>query len=287
MPTNPTNIEKGNALENAVRAIESTILYEYPGYREKDLRIEPKKIILVGGVRHEIDLHITAIHGADYDAIFIFECKNWKDKVGKNEIIVFAEKIQASNATRGFFVAKSYTADAKARAQANSRIKLLLAAEYDPPAMMVPANFHGLHVGDVTADLNILGFEAKDLSAKKPINLELASCVLNGNSINLKEYALAWINEARENRTNHFPSIQSGEGMHILEFCEKQTFNKGEAIVNNRPVKCLELNGKIQVHVSKAVVISAFDVKGRGRYITAQVDMPIGQVKIGFVELPQ
>jgi hypothetical protein len=93
---------KGNALEMAVRAIEATILRALPNYSEKTFRIESKKIINVGGVRHEIDIWVSVELGSGYDALFIFECKNWQEKVGKNEIIVFSEKISAIRAQKGF-----------------------------------------------------------------------------------------------------------------------------------------------------------------------------------------
>lgn len=88
--------EKGNALELAVRAIEVAILRTSPSYNEKTFLIESKKIIQVGGVRHELDIWVRVALGVGYDAIFILECKNWQEKIGKNEIIVFTEKIQAA-----------------------------------------------------------------------------------------------------------------------------------------------------------------------------------------------
>src|SRR5580704_17255961 len=105
-----TSKDKGDALEHAVKAIESVIRRSYSGLSENTLRIEAKKIVVVEGVHHEIDVHVTVDLGRSYSAIFIFEYKNWLgEKVGKNEIIVLAEKVKACGAQRGFFVAKSYT----------------------------------------------------------------------------------------------------------------------------------------------------------------------------------
>jgi hypothetical protein len=59
----------------------------------------------------------------------VFECKNWNSKVGKNEIIVFAEKVDAVSAAKGYFVATAYTEDAKAQAEKHTRLRLLLASE--------------------------------------------------------------------------------------------------------------------------------------------------------------
>src|SRR5260370_2401213 len=61
----------------------------------------------------------------------MFECKNWREVDGKNEIIIFSEKIDVSSATSGCFVAKSYTSDAVNQAKQDPRITLLLVAEHD------------------------------------------------------------------------------------------------------------------------------------------------------------
>jgi len=101
-----SQLEKGNALEEAVHAIERTILASSPRHAEGTFQLEGKKIILANGVRHEVDLYVTASGGHGYESIFIFECKNWEKKVSKNDIIIFSEKIQITNAQWGFFVAR-------------------------------------------------------------------------------------------------------------------------------------------------------------------------------------
>jgi hypothetical protein len=122
--------DKGNALERAVKAIEELILGTSPTLRGNSFTIDSKKILNVGGVHHEIDILVKVDGGHGYESVFIFECKNWKTAVGKNEVIVFGEKIDASAATRGFLVAKSFTADAEAQARKDSRIALLIATEH-------------------------------------------------------------------------------------------------------------------------------------------------------------
>src|SRR5271157_2870091 len=94
--------EKGSALEQAVRGIETVILRSSPNLREDTFTIECNKIITVNGVRHEIDVYVKVAIAGGYTATFIFECKNWEEAVGKNEIIVFAEKIRAASAQEGF-----------------------------------------------------------------------------------------------------------------------------------------------------------------------------------------
>ena len=111
-----TPSERGNALESAVAAIESHILDTSPALREKTFFIEGKKIITVDGVHHEIDIYVTIDLGVGYTSVFIFECKNWQDPVGKNEVIVLSEKIDATQAQHGYLIGKSFTKDAQAQA---------------------------------------------------------------------------------------------------------------------------------------------------------------------------
>lgn len=121
--------EKGNLLEEVVESIERFILEEDSSIKDHNLTIERRKRIRVDEVLHEYDLFIKIDMGNSYESTFVFECKNWEDNVNKNEIIVFSEKINAVNATKGFFIAKSFTKDAIAQAAKNQRIKLVIALE--------------------------------------------------------------------------------------------------------------------------------------------------------------
>src|SRR2546429_4693221 len=136
---------KGNNLEEAVHLIEEMILRTNPATKEATIAIEPKKIIVVDGVKHEIDVYITIDCGKGYKSVFIFECKNWQEAVGKNEIIVFSEKIGAVQAQKGYFIAKKYGEYAQAQAKKDKRIELLTAS--DELALLPPFiyDFHIMH----------------------------------------------------------------------------------------------------------------------------------------------
>ena len=123
--TNPH--DKGDALEEAVRLIEETILQNSPVTKDAIITIEPKKIVIADNVKHEIDLFITIDLGKGYKSTFIFECKNWEEAVGKNEIIVFSEKIKVVQAQKGYFIARSFGTYAVAQAKKDERLELLIA----------------------------------------------------------------------------------------------------------------------------------------------------------------
>lgn len=139
MANTPTNQEKGDRLERAVRAIEQLILQSHPMYSDRSFRFWSKRILDAGGTHHEIDVWVEVDLGMGYRAVFIFECKNWEEKVGKNEIIVFQEKVRVADAQRGFFVARSFTKDAVAQAAGDRRIELLDAEVLPTDNMPAPS----------------------------------------------------------------------------------------------------------------------------------------------------
>jgi hypothetical protein len=277
--------EKGDALEHAVRAIETVILRSFPGYSESAFRIQGKRSVSVAGVRHEIDLHVMATIASGYEAIWIFECKNWQEKVGKNEIIVFSEKVKATNAQRGFFVAKSYTSDAEAQASQDQRVELLLASELDPTAVMVPASFHGIHIGETDAHLVIRRPSAGPHVDSRPFDITGALFELEGTPADMKAYVNAWVEKARRERCGGFPSASVAAGVHCLTFSDERQFSGNQAMVNGEPVATMKLTGRVQVQVNRAFVVSAFEVASRGRVITVEVDGPAVQIRAEFVEL--
>jgi hypothetical protein len=62
----PTPQQKGDQLENAVRGIENLLLSLSPSLTQETYKIESKKIISVGEVRHEIDVFVSVDLGSDY-----------------------------------------------------------------------------------------------------------------------------------------------------------------------------------------------------------------------------
>src|SRR6266481_4365863 len=101
--------KKGTDLERAIALIEETILNAVPELSDKSYKISSPRIIVVDGVKHEIDVWVEFDIGSGYTSRFIFETKNWRKKVGKNHLIIFSEKIKAAQAQQGFFVAKALT----------------------------------------------------------------------------------------------------------------------------------------------------------------------------------
>lgn len=282
--------QKGNALEEAVRMIEAVILRANPATtNEATITIEPKKVMVIDGVKHEIDIFITIDHGRGYKAFFIFECKNWEEAVGKNEIIVFSEKIKAVQAQQGYFIAKSFGEYAVAQAKQDKRIELLLAS--DALGLLPPfvANFRIAYhiVVSTNISLGMLGDPQKlgtltvtDESKVKFQNVELLQGEFN------KRIQNAVVEEVMK----HEPTATFTEG--VVYFYDKTrtfTFQPNELFIDG--TECRELMAHIiwEVLIIRPRIVSKFDIKTRGRIITFESDpLPTGEIiKTWFINIDE
>lgn len=253
-----------------MRAIETAILRQAPGYNEKAFRIEGKKTIKTDlGVHHEIDIWVNVEIAVGYAATYIFECKNWKAKVGKNEIVDFAEKIKVAQAQKGFFVAKSLTRDPEAQAKSDARIELLLVREL--PMDEVPTqmqSFHGVF-GELqeTRCTITCGY---DEGTTTPVDLDSASFTLDGERHELKAYLKEWFDEVSKKR----PADFEGEGVYPFE--ASRVFSTNEAAMNQEPVKQITISGNVESRRIPGVIVSRFEVATRGRVVQCLVEFPTG-----------
>ncbi len=283
------SIDKGNSLEFAVRAIETAILQTFPGYQEKTFLIENKKIIVVGDVKHEIDIWVEIDLGRGYKSIFIFECKNWEKKVSKNEIIIFSEKIDAVQAQAGFFVAKSFTKDARAQAKKDSRIKLLVAKEHPKENTPIPFDFHFVVREHVSVEAMLTPKDANQSESNntRPLDIANSSVIINGISISLSDYLRCWANEACEQNMRTFPSGQMPEDTYELETTSTRYFDVGELEVNGLEISIMHLLIHYGVRVIRPPIIWHYEVETRGRILSlAQVDVVAGfKAQVGFLKV--
>lgn len=120
---------KGRSLERAVKFLQQTILQSDPKLCGTKFTVESNKVLVVFGVRHEIDVLVTTVPGSPYQASWIFECKNWRKIVGKNEVIILAKKVAAIGANRGFLVAKRISKDAAAQIKLEDRLRFVPCAD--------------------------------------------------------------------------------------------------------------------------------------------------------------
>jgi Restriction endonuclease len=271
-----TPSEKGNALESAVAAIEHHILSTSPNLHEKTFLIESNKIVIADGVRHEIDVFVTIDLGDGYKSVFIFECKNWKDAVGKNEIIIFEKKIEIARAQYGYFVAKSFTKDAESQAATNDRTSLLRVSEFDPTTTPRPFDFHTNLISPIQAGTTffVRGGDHAKLTALDPKG---ASAALHGSLVDLCQYLNTWAKEASENDVLSFRSERETDGDYEREVKSRRDFALGEFIINGSEIEHAESFVRYNVHVVRPAIVSHFEVESRGRFVSfAPIQVPSG-----------
>jgi hypothetical protein len=276
--------QKGDVLEAAVLAIEELILRASPNVKEKTYLIESKKLVSVGGVRHEIDLVVTFELGPSYNPVYIFECKNWKDAVGKNEIIVFAEKIAAVGAQRGFFVAKSFTADSVAQANKEARMELVVATEHDPATGILPFKYQTTFTKPTHINAHFRKW-GSPIVATVTVKIDFATAIttMNGTPLNLLDYMNTWITEATQESMKTFSTATLVDGKYQRECESERTFPEGVFVVNDFTIQSAKINVQFEIYLVRPAVKSHFEINGRGRVISFEPHT-VGDVTMNEVQ---
>lgn len=284
IPLKASAKQKGDALEDAVHAIEHTLLSSFPGLAQETFRIQSNRIINSDGVRHEIDIFVTADFPNGYESTFIFECKNWQAKVGKNEIIVFTEKIAAVSAQRGFFIAQAFTKDALAQAAKNSRLKLLIASHIQPITTVKFPQLVYSHVGETTVNVK---FGVPDFS-KTPLATRSDLCdgtiVVENEAMNTSEYISRWVNTIRSDEIGRMDISQLHDGDHIVNFSTELQFALGKAYLDGFSLLKISLEGLAKVTLVRAQIFSIYDIETRGRLLKIGMDCEGIEIRADIVE---
>lgn len=222
-----------------------------------------------------------------YNAIFIFECKNIQEKVDKNDIVVFTEKIKVAGAQTGFFVARSFTADAEVQAAKEPRIQCLRVADLPTADIPVPMAFHILNaeLESLQVDIKVAGAGGSPESF--PIDLETALFAIDGEQLNLKSYVTDWASDETTRRCNSFRSESVPSGDYPLLFDATREYSDVEVVVNGQPIARMALSGQIRARVAHAVVVSYFEIATRGRAIYVKAEIPGVKVNAAFVTVIQ
>jgi len=281
-----TAFAKGSALERAVRVLEETILRSSPNISEQTYKIEANKILVLNGVRNEIDIFVSLDLADGYKSIFIFECKNWKPKVSKNEIIIFAKKIEDTQAQRVFFIGKSFTADALAQAAQFPKLELMRATEHDAALTPTPFNLQVFVEDSATASIELDQPETNsDLIGWKPIDIATATVIVKGMEMPISAYCSEWANDLKS-RTS-FVQRDNADGEYERSVSEKRKFSQGEFQYEGRDASSATLQLVIKGRVVRPGVISHFEIATRGRVIRlAPIPFKSGSLEFGFVSRP-
>jgi hypothetical protein len=284
MPRTKAQI-KGDALERAVQVLETYILSTKHATKEAIVTIEPKKIIDVNSVKHEIDIYITIDHGKGYESIFIFECKNWENKVNKNEIIVFSEKIAVTRASKGFFVAKSFTSDAEARAVQDRRMTLLIATEELDMSASLITDFSISINTDVNSHIT---FFFRPSETSKPGTLTDESFAIYRH----EHLLLRTLNERLRQRLINETMQQVPANAFVDDTCsynitKSLVFQPQELFIEGSEFYRADMTVTWKTRIIRPPIVSKFDIKTRGRVITYDSgEIPsVGSIQMSFIEI--
>lgn len=276
---------KGDALERAIQILETFILGTNPSTREATVTIEPKKIIDNNGVKHEIDIYITVDPGNGYDSIYIFECKNWEHKVGKNEIIVFSEKINITRAAKGFFVAKSFTSDAEARAKQDKKITLLIATDELDTSISLIADFSININTDINSHTN---FIYRPGATSQPETLTDESFALYRNEHLLLRTVNERIRQQLIDKTmQRAPAAAFFEDSGVYKITQSVLFQPQELVIEDCEIYRADMTVTWKTRIIHPSIVSKFDIKTRGRVITYESgEIPsVGNIQMSLVEI--
>jgi hypothetical protein len=279
--------QKGTHLEDAVRLIEQTILNSKPGLKEFPFSIETRKIFVADGVRHEIDVYVEIDLGHGYKSIFIFECKNWKDPVGKNELIIFSEKLKITNAQKGYFATKQFTRDAENQAAKDERIELLEVTA-DTSILLSFPDFHSIERDQSKIHINadfIKRGTARENIEYQPISPDDCKVELDGTSINLTKYINEKSSKVIEGRINNEPTHRLPEGVYNYEYNETLFYEPGSFIAKGFDIERLELNITFPMIVTRPKIKYAFEVGQRGKVISYESTTSKGDtIGVAFIQ---
>lgn len=267
--------QKGDNLEEAVSHVENFILNSNPQFANLPFTIDTKKIFIIEGVKHEIDVYVEIDIGNGYKSIFIFECKNWKTPVNKNEIIIFNEKINIVNAQNGYFISKRYTKDAECQAKQYRRMELFYVTE-EHSLISDLAGFHITERKEVSIKAIAFrkGFD-KNTSERKKVDLSNCHVVLNEKEIDFNEYLTEITKKIIDVKFNKEPTQGLPSGSYEFEYKENLCY-KDNLFLDGVNMEKLELKIKIQVIISIPSIKYTFDIGKRGRIIHFETKMSTG-----------
>lgn len=275
--------QKGTELEQAIGAIEGAILRANPNLSEKSYDITFRKIIIVDGVKHEIDVWVEFDLGNGYKSIFIFESKNWGKTIGKDHILVFSAKIEAANAQSGYFVAKSVSQYAAAAARNDKRIKILRVAD-DFINSAVIDNFHSVYKdqSQSVADFQVVIKPTASQLVPASLQMDRAVLTLNGEVIDYGLFSNGLVSQVIEEHSNTVPSHTLADGTYTFDVVKEVVLAPDILLVDGFKVERINIKLTYPFRVIRPKIVSKFDIESRGRSHTYE---PVSMGAFGASQL--
>jgi hypothetical protein len=280
------NAAKGRSLERAVKFIQHAILKCDPKLQGTAFTVEANKIVNVSGVRHEIDVFVTTAQESPYEACWIFECKNWKKVVGKNEVMILAKKVAAIRANRGFIVAHRISRDATAQIKLEEKVSFIQCRD----EFLSPLN--GLELICTTHEVlpTSVGLKERGVAVMEhPRDLEWRnqSCRFESQPVELASFFKAQVDRMILTDQNENQPRYRLEGTHSADRTEKIEFAPGELMIGAIDVEYMVIALNFLIEVRRRKIISKFELKNQGRVFSFEPidDLIAGKrIEIDFVQ---
>lgn len=240
-----------------------------PAAQIANYRVETRKVFVIDGVRHEVDVYVKVDLGSGYDTVVLFECKNWRHKsVGKNEVIVFSEKVKALSASKGYLVGRGFSPDAKAQAKQDNRISLLHASDTVPIwPQLEYIHMLGRDRGDYKANVIFIAPPGADPNSTVPLS---GPVKVDGRIFSsIDEFVRPLIEESIVERLAMEPTHELPAGSYRRDVSRKLLFDR--ATVGDVAVAGLHLQIDFGFHIARPAIESVFDVESRGRIYKTEI----------------
>ena len=204
-------------------------------------------------------------------------------KVGKDEIIVFSQKIEVVHAQKGYFIAKSFTRDAEAQAAQNGRIELLTATEELDASAPLITEFQISCNTNVDSHTN---FTLRPGEIFKPGTLTHESAVRYRNEDLLLRTFNVWMRQSIIDETMNIVPLY-GEGVGSYKRDKTLLFLPDELLIEGQECYRVDMTVTWETKIVRPKIISQFDIKTRGRVITYDSgEIPlVGNIQVSFVQI--
>ncbi len=251
---------KGNILEDHVAKLLDAVMKYDERFKRSDFIIKLKHTIRANNVPYEIDVWVETDPKSPHKGTFVYECKNWKEPVGKAEVAALASTVEAVGATRGFLVAREFTEHAATLAASAKRVELLRFAEE-----FSDLNIQSNHI--IQEPLKLL-FTTHTYSGELPTDGEKVrskSCSFRGEKMSFFDFEQRLMRTFFGQLRTDNPRMYDIVANQFCQFTVLYTFPQGELFIDGSPVSDITVHCKFFLYIYPFEFVSKFEIRGFGR----------------------
>jgi len=217
---------------------------------------------MTSGVPNEIDVLVMGCGNTDFESKFVFECKNWKDPVGKEVVQLFSKVVDEVQATRGFLVAQSITKYAAEQLKSEPRLRYIQCSDdfVGPFSSIEIMHF----VQDILSPTVTIRYRENIGRPTELLAFKAMECLLNGERIDFAGYVDKEVNEVSKvvGKENHYRIRY--EGTHWVETGREIIYDAKEFVINGHEVQSIYIPFCCFFTSRKPKLVSKFELEGKG-----------------------